>query len=132
MGALAATPSCASSAATSNVRGPLWFGGVKLQAANQVDRLRAAADFTQPRGIHLTLRADPGERGEQRPEQKPKAPVAAIGTFRQPGVHEKERNALDRTARQMKFGQISASTRMIASGRTVRSARETNFRRSIG
>ena len=39
--------------------------GVKFQAAHDVDRFRAAAQFAQLGGVRLVLRADAGERREQ-------------------------------------------------------------------
>ena len=114
------------------MRGSSSLRRVKFQVAHDVNRLRAAADLAQPRGVLFVLRADAGERGEQRPEQEAKSFVAAERAVGQPGVGQKHRDAELSRARQMKFGQISASTRTMASGLMVASARTTYLRRSIG
>ena len=103
--------------------GSVELGRVKFQVAHDAHGFGPAADFPQTLGIGFVLGADAGERGEQRPEQKSKPPVAAIGTVGQPGVGQKQRECARSRARQRKFGQISASTSTMASGLMVSPAR---------
>ena len=68
-------------------------GGVKLQAAHHMNRLRPAAQLPQPGRIGLVLRADAGKHGEERLEKKAEAPVAAPGAIGQAGVDQEHRDA---------------------------------------
>ena len=69
-------------------------GRVKFQAAHHLDRFRAATQLAKPGGDGRALRADPGEGGEQRSKEKAESPVPAVGSVRETGVDQEQRNSL--------------------------------------
>ena len=68
-------------------------GGIKFQAAQDSHRVGAASQFPQPLRIGLSLRADPGKRGEERPKEKPESFITRKRTIRYSRIHEKQGGA---------------------------------------